>query len=291
MEPKLIAGPEMRIGDYSLVLAIDSTKEKEVLGLSSDVGSLLDAVKVGVPTLFACGVGVVKSIKKRSEGPVVADLKVADIGFEEAPGSSRVPEWSGTNRKIIEEAVGAGIDYIICHTIVGTSSIRECIDTAHSMGAKVLTLPYMTGQGGGLFFDSPIDQRHVARWLEGEAPATLRKFRDLSRRKASEKGWRSRSLTTCDLILLLGEEFGVDGYIAPANHPEIMKDYRRISRRFALATGVGRQGGKIEDVYRILGPKSGAIVGHAICEAPDPVLAARQFLAERDEARGKANGS
>lgn len=276
----------MLVGDYAIVLAIDSVDEEEVLRLSAAVGPMVDAVKIGVPTIFACGIGIVRKIKERSGGQIVADLKVADIGFRDKSVGESGSRWSGTNSKIVQAAIGAGIDYVICHSIVGTSSIRECVEAAHSSGGKVLTVPFMTNEGAGLFFDAPVDWAHLTFWLEKDNPLTLIMLEELRKRKAQEKGWRTTAITVSDLILTLGEELDVDGYIAPANHPEVMRDYRKLTSKVAFATGVGRQGGRIEDVYTILGRKSAAIVGHAICGAPDPVAACREFLAAKEKAGG-----
>lgn len=270
----------MDFRDHALLLAVDSADENEILKLLSSVGSLVDGVKLGVPTLLACGSQVVKKVKSKTDGPLVADLKVADIGFRRAAGTQS--DWTGTNSRIIEVALGAGIDYVICHTVVGTSSIRECVDVAHGLGGKVITLPYMTHEGAGLFFDQPIDWEYTSGWLDRESPRASRVLASLRERKEKETGWRSRSLTMADLILVLGEEYGVDGYVAPANKPEVMSDFRRVTGRFVLAPGVGRQGGRLEDVYKALGPKSAAAVGHAIYDAKDPVAACKELLLQRD---------
>lgn len=272
--------------DYALLLAIDSTTEGEVFRLLSSVGGLVDGVKVGTATLLACGPQVVKRIKERANGPVVADLKVADIAFGGSEPGTKPGGWSGTNSRIIEVALRSGIDYVICHTIVGTSSIRECVEVAHSLGGKVLTLPFMTHDGAGLFFDQPLDLEYTSKWLDGESPRAAKALLALGRRKKEEAGWRSKALSVSDLILVLGEEYGVDGYVAPANRPEIMSDYRKVTDRFALAPGVGRQGGRIEDVYRILGAKSAAAVGHSIFSADDPVAACRELLLARERTIG-----
>jgi orotidine-5'-phosphate decarboxylase len=273
----------MKIRDYAILLAVDTTDESKILRLLSSVGSLVDGVKVGIPTLLGCGTQIVRKMKSKIDGPVVADLKVADIGFRKGAGTHG-RDWSGTNSKIIEVAIGAGIDYVICHTIVGTSSIRECVDVAHSLGGKIITLPYMTHEGAGLFFDQPIDLEYTLGWLGKESPGAKRALVDLGKRKKEETGWRSRGLTTADLILVLGEEYGVDGYVAPANMPKVMSDCRRMTDRFLLAPGIGRQGGKIGDVYRILGPKSAAAVGTAIYGAEDPIAVCKELLLERDRA-------
>lgn len=273
-------GKEVR--DYGLVLAVDATDRDEVLSLVAKVGPYIDGVKVGVPTLLANGVSLLRSLGSLFPGPLIADLKVADIGFRD-----RGRPWSGTNRSIVETVVSAGVDYVICHSIVGSSSIQECVDTAHGMGGRVLTLPYMTPQGAGLFFDMPIDEHYAKKSLESLDMGPLAKaLVELERRKSSESGWRVPRATVSDLVLLMGETVGVDGYIAPANRPEVMVDCRRLTQRKIMATGVGRQGGKLGDVYTVLGKNSAAILGHAIYDSGDPVAACRTLHDERDGVTG-----
>lgn len=269
------------IRDYGLVLAIDSRTRDETLGLVASLGPIVDGIKLGVPTLLTNGSSIVGRIRDLFDGPLIADLKVADIGFRAKGGAA---SWSGTNREIVEAAVSAGLGYVICHTIVGTSSIEECVAAAHSLGGKVLTLPYMTHRGAGLFFDHPLDLAYVSGWLdELGLKGVDDRLAELAERRRSEQGWRSWSVTISDLVLLLGEEFGVDGYIGPANRVEVLKDYRKLTERLVVATGVGRQGGTLTGVYVTLGKNSAAIVGHGIYDRPDPVAACEEFLAERVE--------
>jgi orotidine-5'-phosphate decarboxylase len=273
------------IRDYGLILAIDSQATDEILGLATKVGPMVDGIKLGVPTLLAQSTSIVRRIRERFDGPLVADLKVADIGV--MTKKDKVT-WSGTNRAIVEAAISSGIDYVICHTIVGTTSIEECITTAHSLGGKVLTLPYMTHEGAGLFFDHPLDTAFVSEWLN---ELGMKRVNDvvlaLAERKRSEEGWRTRKVTISDLVFLLGEEFQVDGYIAPANRADVQRDYRKLTDRLVLATGVGRQGGALAEVYSALGANSAAIVGHAIYDQPDPVAACKELLAERVHVTGR----
>ena len=274
-----VDGVGREIGDYAVVLAVDDARSDRVLALASSLSEYVDAFKIGVPPLLANGVSLVKRLKDASDKPVIADLKTADIGFR----PEGAPEWSGTNRKILEVAFGGGIDYAICHAIVGTSSMEECISTAHSMGGRVLTLPFMTGRGAGLFFDHPLDMGHARRWLASlGADEVLPRLASLASRKAGEAGWRTPVVTVSDLIMLLSEHFGADGYIAPANLPQVMGDYRKVTEKRVFATGIARQGGRLADVFRMLGPRSAALIGHAIHSVADPVLACRTFVAERD---------
>ena len=268
------------VRDYAIVLAIDDKERARAVALASEVGPLVDAIKLGVPTLITNGVSIVRDLKSVYQGPLIADLKVADIGFK----ASGAKEWSGTNRSIVEAAVSGGVDYVICHTIVGTTSIQECVDTAHAMGGRVLTLPNMTQTSAGLFFDNALDEEGEARLSKLGFSGVVTRVQKLRKKKLTEAGWRSRKVSVSDLILLLGEEVGVDGYVAPANKPEVMKDYRRITLRRIFATGVARQGGKLGDVYSILGRNSAAIVGHEITASADPVVACRRLIGERETA-------
>jgi len=270
--------------EYGLVLAIDGRDRGEVLKLAGRVGPLVDGIKLGVPTLLSNSSTIVAGVKEFFDGPVIADLKVADIGFSTGKGAGG---WSGTNRQIVETAVSAGIDYVICHTIMGVPSLDECVATAHSLGGKVLSLPYMTHVGAGLFYDHPIDMSHVSKSLADLGMSRLGdRIVELAGTKMAQQGWRSRSVTISDLALLIGEELGVDGYIGPANKVEVLRDYRKLTSRLVVATGVGRQGGSLSEVYSTLGRSSGAIVGHAIYDSPDPVMACRGLLAERERTLG-----
>ena len=140
----------------------------------------------------------------------------------------------------------------------------------------------MTHRGAALFFDQPIDVQYTSRWLEKENPEANQTLLRLRDRKGAEAGWRSTNLTVCDLIITLGESYGVDGYVAPANRPEVMADFRKTPSRFVLAPGVGRQGGRIEDVYRTLGARSAAAVGHSLFGADDPAAACRDLIRARE---------
>ena len=272
------------IREYGLVLAIDARARGEALRLASDVGPLVDGIKMGVPTLLTNGASIVSSVRDSFGGPLVADLKVADIGI--GPGSGPTP-WSGTNRAIVEAAVTAGIDYVICHTMIGPTGLQECVETAHSLGGRVLALPHMTHRGAELFFGHPLDVEYASKSLdELGMKGVSERVAALAERKRVERGWHDKGVTISDLGFALGEELGVDGYIGPANKAEILADYRKLTSRLVVATGVGRQGGTLKEVYPVLGRNSAAIVGHAIYDSPDPAAACKAFLAERAKLTG-----
>jgi orotidine-5'-phosphate decarboxylase len=72
---------------------------------------------------------------------------------------------------------------------------------------------------------------------------------------------------------------GAAGIVAPATRPERVKALRAIvGSRLILAPGVGAQGGKASEA--IAAGADAVIVGRAIYEAPEPVVAAREIARE-----------
>jgi len=266
---------------YALILSNDIADTDRMLEVNSQVRDYVDGVKVGVTSSMLPGVGVFRRTRNAigSGTVLLADYKVADIGFQNGSGN-----WSGTNEKIVRTLAQAGADYITCHTFPGISSIEESVATAHKYGAKVLTLPDMTHEGANLFFGMPLDRRqkeHVFREVEayglprGDNP---RLFNDLG---------SAGDLT--GVILALGEHFCVDGYIGPANDPEVLDTYREFTKNEIWCPGFGRQDKdgrdletQIRDWAQVVGPSSAMIVGSLIYKAEDPRKAAREIMELRD---------
>jgi len=257
---------------FGLVFANDLTHSEKAINLSEAIAPFVDGIKIGITTILEEGLLVLKRIKEITDKIIIADFKVADIGFWDAKKN----RWEGTNAKIVENTISAGAEYIICHAIVGISSIQECVEVAHSLGGKVLTLPYMTHKGAELFFRHPIDLEHVLKVFD-EYGISIRETQI------------EKCRTISDAIILLGEEIGVDGYIGPANDFEILKRYRKLTQKEIFGPGIGRQAGNVtpksqlKKFYEICGEKSAAIVGSAIYSAEDPIKAAEEFKKWRDE--------
>ena len=274
---------------YAIVLANDITEPDAMLKLTEQTKDYVDGVKIGITSSMQPGVDVYKRAKeilkdKAIAAHILADYKVADIGFKDKDG-----EWQGTNEKIVRTLSEAGTDYITCHTITGISSIEESIATAHKNGSKVLTLPYMTNRGANLFFGMPLgdEQRaHIknefkAYGLEPENNKALYNTVDIVD-------------TITGLILILGNHFRVDGYIGPGNNPDILRKYRAFTQDDIWSPGFGRQDKKgrsleqqIEEWAQVVGEKSAMIVGSAIYKAEDPGKAAKEIMEIRDKVTGR----
>jgi orotidine-5'-phosphate decarboxylase len=258
---------------YGLILANDLTKPEEALKVSKMVATYVDGIKIGITTILDTGVSLITKVKQMSNKTVIADFKVADIGFWNKEKKS----WEGTNAKIVEKVVDAGADYIICHSIIGISSIQECIEVAHSKGCKVLTLPYMTHKGAQLFFGHPVNFEHVSKVFEENNIL-------LSQDKLGE----CRSIS--DVLLILGDYLAVDGFIGPANNIDVLKQYRKLTSKEIFGPGIGRQAlgnvtpkDQMKNFYEIAGEKSGVIIGSAIYGSSDPQGAAKEFFELRNE--------
>ncbi len=266
-----------KIRKYGILLALDVRESEKALKIVEETAEFLDGVKIGIPLALkaAYPTDIFIDCKEISDLPIIADFKVADIGFY----NERTGKWEGTNNKIVEELVTEGnVDYVICHTFPGIASLQECVETAHEYGAYVLTLPCMTHEGAELFFEMPISKEHVREVIENHLGI------DEKTEKMLEK-----CQTVSDVIVFLGEKIGVDGYIGPANKPDVLKRYREFTHKLICTPGIGRQAkGKdpyeqMKSVYEICGENSAVIIGSAIYNDKNPKEAAKMFKEYRDE--------
>ncbi len=257
--------------DYSIILSADLASSDQILSLVSDVGSDIDGLKIGVPTLLESGVNILPKLSDlMGNKPLLIDLKVADIGF-----NSR-GLWTGTNSKIISKLKGTGATHVTVHGFPGAASIAETLDTAHEMGMEVLLLPTMSHPGAELFFSMQFSHSILGKVT---SPDIFSGKTDLT---------RAEDVTQA--ILMLGEALGADGYIGPATKPADLEKYRKITSRRIWCPGFGRQdrlgrdiSQQLEAWARIVGPQSAAIIGSLIFEAENPGNAVRELVLTRNE--------
>lgn len=258
---------------YAIVLAADLPTADEVLSIVKEVGTIVDAVKVGEATVLEAGKDILGRIRDViQDAPLLVDLKVADIGFR-TDGA-----WQGTNAKIIKGLANSGVTHVTVHGFPGPVSVAEAVATAREVGIGVLLLPLMSHAGAGLFFSRPLDYSSLTY-------STIKAGLDVH----FPEEQLCRDVT--EGILVMGEALDVDGYIGPATRPQDLERYRSITQRPIWCPGFGRQdrqGRSLEEQFRqwaaIVGPASAAIVGSAIFNAADPVAAAKEIMGMRDRA-------
>lgn len=273
MTSPLEPGKEGDMRNYAIVLAADLPTADEVLSVVKEVGTIVDAVKVGEATVLEASKGILGRIRDViQDAPLLVDLKVADIGFR-ADGA-----WQGTNAKIIKSLENSGATHVTVHGFPGPVSVAEAVATAREVGIGVLLLPLMSHAGAGLFFSRPLDYSSLTY-------ATIKAGMDVH----FPEEQLCRDVT--EGILVMGEALDVDGYIGPATRPLDLERYRSITQRRIWCPGFGRQdrqGRSLEEQFRqwaaIVGPSSAAIVGSAIFNAADPVAAAKEIMGMRDRA-------
>ncbi|MEM3538283.1 MAG: orotidine 5'-phosphate decarboxylase / HUMPS family protein [Nitrososphaerales archaeon] len=262
-----------KIRDFGIIFANDLPQSERALKLSEEIAPYIDGIKFGVVSILDKGVSLITKVKERINKPIIADFKIADIGF----WNRNKKTWEGTNSKIVEKLAEAGADYIVCHAVEGPLSLQECIEVAHLKGAKILVLPFMTSIGAELFFAHPIDKDYVNHIIE-ELGIKIQKER----------------LRECkiifDLILILAEFFGADGYVCPANNPMILRRARYFTDKPIFGPGIGRQAKgdvtfaeQIKTFYEICGRSSAIIIGSSIYAAANPIESAKGFARLRDE--------
>jgi orotidine-5'-phosphate decarboxylase len=266
---------------YALVLSNDIVEKDKMLDVTKQTRDYVDGVKIGITSSMESGIDAFAMARDIvGDGPaILADYKVADIGFY---GKEK---WSGTNEKIVRNLSEAGANYITCHSFMGLSSIEESVVTAHKYGSRVLTLPFMTNKGADLFFGMELGVQQVEHILQ-----TVSDY-GLERSEETIEFWNNLydSKSVSDVILSMGEQFGVDGYIGPGNNPEVLERYRMFSEKEIWSPGFGRQDKKGRDLEtqirewaEVVGPNSAMIVGSLIYKADDPALAAREVMEIRD---------
>lgn len=150
--------------ETGLVLALDVTDRDEALRVAEAAAPHVDAVKVNYPLVLSQGLDFLDELP----GPVIADLKVADI-----PNTDR----------LIAEQVNPHADALIVHGFTGLDSLRSCVE--HFDG-EVYAVVEMSHPGAEKFFTGLRDDlADVA--VEGGAdgviapatrPENLRRIRD-----------------------------------------------------------------------------------------------------------------
>lgn len=149
------AAIERRTG---VVLAVDLEDLDAAVAVARAAGPSVDAVKVGVPTVLACGMEAVGRLAAAAGRPVICDFKVADI-----------PPVAGA---IAARAVAAGASGVICHAFAGADSVAAVVAACDAGGALPIAVVEMS-HPGGVTFTQPAAERLLDAALEGGARAVV----------------------------------------------------------------------------------------------------------------------
>jgi len=103
----------MKINTH-LILALDVLEESRAIDIASQVGDLVDAIKVNWPLILGAGPAIITTLAENSD--ILCDFKIADI--------------PNTNRLIVEEAFRRGASGVIVHGFVGEDSVKACVNAA-----------------------------------------------------------------------------------------------------------------------------------------------------------------
>ena len=80
---------------FAIIYSSDLLNDLQTLKIINEIKEHVDGIKLGLPIMIQYGEDIIKKIKEMTNKPLIADFKVADIGFH------RNNLWSGSNAKII----------------------------------------------------------------------------------------------------------------------------------------------------------------------------------------------
>lgn len=154
-----MAAPTLAVARRTgLVVAIDLEERASVEATARAVAPFADALKVGWPTVMACGIEVVGSLQRVSGRPIICDFKIADI-----------PPVAGA---IARRAVDAGASGVICHAFAGRESVAAVAEVCRGRGVLPIAVVEMSHEGGREFTE-PAAPRLLETALAGGAQAVV----------------------------------------------------------------------------------------------------------------------
>ena len=128
MSPGKVACTELEIGvlgkgdEVKLQIALDFLKLEDALEITREVVDYIDIVEVGTPLILREGLGAVREAKKNFPQKIIlADLKIADAGAEEAT-----------------MAFEAGADIVTVLALASDNTIRLAVESARKANKQVL---------------------------------------------------------------------------------------------------------------------------------------------------------
>jgi orotidine-5'-phosphate decarboxylase len=216
-------------------LALDPVRKDNLSKYLYDIISVLEsglcAIKFNLHVIVPLGQDEITRIIKMCHSygiQVIADIKLNDI--------------PSTNEIVLQYLIEEGFDAVIANPIIGRLEIIELARKAHSLGAGILALIYMSHPGAYQTYGIQVYDRN------------------------EENG--NRRVPLYRILLRYAKEAGVDGLVVGATKPNILKEIALGKPAPIFSPGLGRQGGSILEAS-----KCGVdyfIVGRSIIQSADP---------------------
>ena len=160
---------------------------------------------------------------------VIADIKLNDI--------------PSTNETALEYLIEEGFDAVIANPIIGRLETIHLAKKAHSLGAGILAIVYMSHPGASQTYGMQVHDK-------------------------TEKD-ENRKVPLYRILLRYAKEASVDGIVVGATKPNIIKEIVSAKPAPIFSPGIGLQGGSISEAS-----KYGAdyfIVGRSIIQSAEPL--------------------
>ncbi|MGH9979230.1 MAG: orotidine 5'-phosphate decarboxylase [Nitrososphaeraceae archaeon] len=220
----------------NLILALDPIQKNDLSNYLCETIDLLEsgicAIKFNLHVIIPLGQDEMTKIIQLCHSfgiQVIADIKLNDI--------------PSTNEIALKCLIEEGFDALIANPIIGRLEIIELAKKAHSLGAGILALIYMSHPGASETYGIQVYD------------------------KSEENG--NRKVPLYRILLRYAEEARVDGLVVGATRPDIIRDVASAKQAPIFSPGIGHQGGNISGASTY-----GAdylIVGRSIIQSAEPL--------------------
>lgn len=153
-----------------VILALDVTDVDRAIDIATKTSEYVDAIKVGLPLALTTGLCIIDKIRKHTDSPVIADIKIGDI-----------PEIAA---ELARTCFDMGFDAITVHGFVGPTAIEDCVFESNGL-KDVIVITEITHQDAEKFMQpvseaiASMAKRSGASGIQapGTRPERVRLFR------------------------------------------------------------------------------------------------------------------
>jgi orotidine-5'-phosphate decarboxylase len=220
----------------NIILALDPVQENDLSKYLYEIVSLLEsgicAIKFNHHVIVPLSQNEMTKIIQMCHScgiQVIADIKLNDI--------------PSTNEIALKRLVEEGFDAVIVNPIIGRLETIELVKKAHSLGAGILAIIYMSHPGASQTYGIQVYD------------------------KSEKNGVRKVPLYR--LLLKYAKEAKVDGLVVGATKPNLIKEIASEKPAPIFSPGIGHQGGSI-----LQASECGVdyfIIGRSITDSAEPL--------------------